>query len=131
MRAGRLRNRVVIEYRTDQYPATYELGQVDWGTAGLWDGSAVNTFGEVEPGWDTLATVWASVEPMEGREFLGSGLELDATPTRFRFRYGSELSDLNPAKHRLTLGSRTFDLVSVNNVEQRNREFECVGVYRG
>lgn len=86
--------------------------------------------GQIEA-WATLATVSAEIQPMTGREMMGSGLELDETPHKIRFRYGSTWSALNVRDHRLTFGGKTFDLVSVNNVEQRNVLFECVGVVRG
>ena len=108
-RAGELRRRIVVQSKTD----------------------AQDTFGEADPTWGTLATVWADIEPMGGREMMGSGLEMDETPHQFTFRYGSTLSGLNVRDHRITWNSKTFDLVSVNNVEQRNVTYVCVGVVRG
>lgn len=107
--ARALRHRVVIEARTD----------------------AQDTFGEADPSWATLATVSAEVEPLQGREVMGSGLELDETPHRFRFRYGTTWAALNPQTHRITFASKTFDIVSVNHTTHGNREFVCIGVVRG
>lgn len=92
---------------------------------------AQDTYGEADPTWATLQVVWAAVRPLDGGEMMGSGLELDAQPHEFEFLYSTDLSSLNTQGHRVTWNSKTFDLVSVQNVNARNREIRAVGVHRG
>lgn len=109
VRAGGLRRRVTIQQRSD----------------------AQDTFGEADPTWTTLATVWASIEPMQGSEMMGGGLEMDSTPYVFRVRYSTTITALNPKTHRISWNSQTFDITSVNNADQRNREMQIATVLRG
>ena len=109
VRAGDMRQRIVIQSRTDSQ----------------------DTYGESDPTWGTLATVYAAVEPGIGSEFLGAGIELDAQPHTFRFRYSSDTSAVNCKTHRISWNSQTFDLVSVQNEEGRNHSIVAVGVVRG
>lgn len=107
-RTGRLRRRITIQRNTPTQDA----------------------FGEPDPSWAALDTVWAEIEPMDMRETFGSDMAFDEQPTVFRFRYGSEISSLKPTD-RIVWNSTNYDLISVKNVEQRNQWFECVGVVRG
>jgi len=96
MRAGKLRHQIVIEQSTE----------------------ARNSVGEVTASWATFATVRASVEPMQGRESFVASQDLAERTVRFRIRY---LAGITP-KMRVSYDSRTFDIQSVVNREERNRE---------
>lgn len=109
VRTNELRERITIQSRTD----------------------AQDTFGEADPTWSTLATVYAAVRPLQGREFMGSGLELDDQPHEFTFRYSSDVAGITVKSHRITWSSKTFDLVSVDNVDARRVLMRCIGVQRG
>lgn len=72
--------------------------------------NAIGTAGTAA--WANLATapsVWALIEPLTGREALtGDRVQAEATH-RIRIRHRTDLR----AKDRVTLGSRTFGIVSV------------------
>jgi SPP1 family predicted phage head-tail adaptor len=92
---GPLRHRVAIQARTvtqDGYGATVAT-------------------------WATAATVWASVEPLSGREaWQAQSVRPDVTHTVTIRAYDG----LTP-KHRLLFDGRTLEIESVVNLEERNR----------
>jgi SPP1 family predicted phage head-tail adaptor len=68
--------------------------------------------------WSTYATVWAEIEPRGGREQF-EAKQLNATiDLVVKIRY---LSGLEP-KMRISWSSRTFDIQSVINSWERNKE---------
>ena len=71
MRAGALRHRVTLQQATESQ----------------------NSFGEVERVWTDVATVWASVEQLSGREFI-EARQVDATlSTRIRMRWRNGVTE--------------------------------------
>lgn len=77
MRAGRLRQRVQIQERAETR----------------------DEHGGTEPNWNTIATVWASVEPLRGRELFEAQQLKERTTMRVRMRHYPALT----TKHRLVL----------------------------
>ena len=72
--------------------------------------------------WSTYATVQASIEPISGREyFAAQSTQADVTH-RIRIRY---FSGIVP-KMRVSYNSRIFDILSVINVGERNRELQLM-----
>lgn len=68
--------------------------------------------------WATYLTVWASVEPLTGRElFQGAQVRPDATH-KITIRYRSGITTAMRAKFR----SRHFHFESVLDAEERQRE---------
>jgi SPP1 family predicted phage head-tail adaptor len=100
MRAGRLRHRVTIQQR-----------------AGTQD-----SYGQEDDDWNDVDTVWAAVEPLRGREFLEARREGAEVTTRIVTRYRSGIT---PAM-RVSYDSRTFDIVSVINVDERDSELQLM-----
>lgn len=104
MRAGELRERVTLQRKSvtrDSY------------------GAEVIT-------WTDIATVWASVAPLRGREFLEQRRDGNEVTTRITLRYRSSLEPIHRAVHRST----TYDVQSVIHKETRFRELElmCLAV---
>jgi SPP1 family predicted phage head-tail adaptor len=99
MRSGRLRHFAIIE-RQDTTPDTY---------------------GQLENIWTTIADRSVSVEPLNGREYFNASGERSEVTTRIRMRYDSETAQIKPYD-RITIGDAVYDIVSVINVQQRNRE---------
>jgi len=96
MRAGKLRETITIQQPNETQ----------------------NAYGEIVQAWTTFATSRASVEPLQGREYFASkSVNADIT-IRFRMRYISGVT----AKMRVLYGSMTFDIQSVINVNERDRE---------
>jgi SPP1 family predicted phage head-tail adaptor len=101
MRAGHLKHRIVLQSRTETQGST---GEVTWG-------------------WSTLATVWASVEPVSGRQYFAAAQVQSEVDTLVRIRYRTGLN----GKLRVVFvhGSPAitdyFDVMSVLNLlEARN-----------
>jgi len=101
MLAGQLRHRITIERAT--------LTQ--------------NAFGEQVQTWATLATVWARVEPITGKERYAAMQTQSDIDNRILVRYQSALTALAP-NDRITWDSKTYDIRSVVNTEQRNIQLE-------
>lgn len=96
MRAGELNQRVTIQSKA----------------------SGQDSYGMPNGSWSTLATVWARVQPLLGREFM-EGRQLEAeVSTRVRIRYRT---DVTP-QMRLVHGAVTYDIVSVMNPNSDGRE---------
>lgn len=96
MRAGLLRERIVIKYKS----------------------VTKNTFGEEVITWVALATVWAAVEPLSGRELLeGQSLDVEIT-TRIRLRYRAGIVPEMLVVH----DTHSYNIRSVINSFERKRE---------
>ena len=96
IRAGRMRQRITLQTVTENRGV---------------DGSITSS-------WADTATVWAVAEPLEGREYWAAQQVNAERTTKFRIRYRSGVVP----KMRVSYDSRTFDIVSVVNVEERDRE---------
>lgn len=118
MRAGRLRQRVIIESAVDAADAQ--------------TGESVRT-------WTTLATVWAGIEPLRMREALLASQLLEQADTRVLVRWAPALANLDTAARvRWTdvAGRREmfYDVVSVIEPGTRRKELELLcksGTNRG
>lgn len=100
MKIGRLRHRITIEQVAE----------------------AQDTDGAVLESWTPYTTVQASIEPVSGREyFAAQSTQADVTH-RISLRY---LSGITP-KMRVNHTSRIFDILSVINVGERNRELQLM-----
>lgn len=102
MRAGTLRHRVTIQETTETRDGA---------------GGVINT-------WSTVATVWAAVEPLRGREFIEARATQAQVDTRIRIRYQASLS-LTP-KMRVTWGSRVYDIQAVIELRTEHREIHLM-----
>ena len=100
MRAGRLRHRVTIQNYTESQ----------------------NTFGETTKTWADYATIWAAIEPVKGREFWESQQVNAEITTKITMRY---LAGVKP-KMRVLDDNRIFEIDSVINVDERNRELQLL-----
>lgn len=73
-----------------------------------------------------FALVWASVEPFVGREYHAAGQAQSEATIRFRLRW---LDGVTTAM-RIRLGEGLYDIVSVINVFERNREMQLMAKER-
>ena len=88
MRAGRLRHRVTIQQPTEGAP---------------------NSYGETANTWSTLATVWALVQTMSGREgYYAAQVQPDAS-VQITMRYREDVT----TDMRVSYDSRYFNILSV------------------
>lgn len=100
MRAGTLTERVTIQ----------ETTQTQDGDGGIVDS------------WADVATVWAAVEPLTGREFFDAAKVNAEVSSRIRIR---ALSGIVP-KMRAVHGSDIYDIHAVMDVDSRGREIHLM-----
>lgn len=94
---AKAKNRIVIQSRGD--------ASDDYG------GSAVT--------WSTLATVWAIIEPMSGREVLQSEQLQSRVTHKVTIRYNATLkSTATGAKYRISYDGRLFPIKFVQNFDE-------------
>jgi len=100
MKAGSLRHRVTIQHLT------------------ITQGSA----GEVIEGWSDVATVYAAVEPLSGREYWQAQQLAAETSIRVRIRYRTGLD----TTMRVIYGTRTLEILSIVDPEERHAELQLM-----
>lgn len=89
-----------------------------------------NDYGESVPAWTVLATVWGSVEPLTGREFLAQQQVQSEITTRFRIRYRNDIT----SKMRIVYDEKYYAIDSVIDPFEKHTflEIMCVdGVKNG
>ena len=75
-----------------------------------------DSFGEAVPSYTTYATVWASVEPLQGRE-LENAQQISAEIThKVTIRYNAAVT----SEHQVVYGERIIEIEAVLNPEERN-----------
>ncbi|HUW31463.1 MAG TPA: phage head closure protein [Planctomycetota bacterium] len=102
LQAGKLNHRVAIQSSTSTQGAT----------------------GEPTKAWATDATVWASVEPIAGREYFAAQQVAADVTHRVRMRYRSDVT-ITPLK-RLLIGARIIEIVSALNIADGKAEWEIL-----
>lgn len=100
VRAGSLRHRATIQYPTR--------------AGGGYNGSTVT--------WTTLATVWAAVEPLSGREYIAAQQEQVEVSTRIRIRYRRDVT----AFMRVVIEGHTYEVITPLDFEARHRELQLM-----
>lgn len=74
--------------------------------------------------WSTDATVWASIEPLSGREMVSAQQQHAETTHRVRMRY--QPNTTVTAEKRLLFGTRVFDIVNVIHCREGKRMLEIL-----
>ena len=100
MRAGWLRHRLVIQSKS----------------------YTPNAYGEPVETWTTTATVWGSVEPLRGTDYLTGRTIAEVVTTKIRIRYRSGIAP----EMRVTWDGHTYDIESVVEVKTQKRELELM-----
>jgi SPP1 family predicted phage head-tail adaptor len=100
MEPGKLRHRVTFESR--------KTGR--------------DEYGQPLEGWDTIAVVWASVEPISGRELLAAQQVAGEITHRIRCRYREGLA----AADRAVFAGRAFDIKSIINPREIGEALEIM-----
>jgi SPP1 family predicted phage head-tail adaptor len=98
--AGRLRHRIEIQ--------NYEMTQDDWG-------QPIYT-------WTHWADVWASVEPLQGREFLAAMALQSQTTVRIRMRYRPGVT----SQMRVLFDGRIYSIDSVIEPQSRRHALQLM-----
>lgn len=102
MRAGELRHRVTVE----QYTETQ------------------NAVGEPVKTWSTYAVLDAAINPLVGTERIQSAQVNANAFVQMTLRYYPGITP----KMRVVAGGRTYQIASVVNVDERNRELDLLTV---
>lgn len=97
MRTGKLRHRVEVQ----RYGTSYDPE------------------GEPIQEWQLLAKAWAAIEPLKGEEYFAAATIQAQISHKVTMRPPG--IEITPAD-RIIFGSRIFEIESVINVEERNRE---------
>lgn len=79
--------------------------------------------GQVRATWRPVAEVWASVRPLNGREFFAASGERAEITHEIIVRYGVDVR----SKDRLEFDGRTFDVIAPVNIDERNRFYKLMG----
>lgn len=101
MRAGKLRHRISIERAIETQDSSYN---------------------EPTSQWVLFAEVSASISPLNGRELIRAKQVELKTDTEIMIRY---LDGLSP-KMRIVYRDRVFEILSIINTEERNRELRLL-----
>lgn len=78
--------------------------------------NTVNDYGAAVTTWKNVATVWADVRPLSGREYFSAQQVQSEVTTQIWLRY---LDGIMPTM-RVKFGKRTLEIVSVLNTQERN-----------
>ena len=81
-----------------------------------------NLHGEHKAFWKHIATVRASVEPLQGREYFSGPFQMSENITRIRIRYIEGITN----KMRIKYGKRLFDIYSVIDSMESHRELQLI-----
>lgn len=100
MRAGRLRHRVTFQERA----------------------LIANGYGEEEEIWSDVSDRWVSIMPAKADEIAAAGTVQAQVSHTIRLRYWSAVTH----QFRVVYGSRTFNIDSVRNIGERDRELELL-----
>ena len=100
MRPGKMRHRITIQHAAQTQ----------------------NSYGEPIYSWSTFSTVWAAVEPVQGREFWAQQQVQGEVTHRIRIRY---LSGVTSAM-RVLYGSRVLAIKSVIDPKERHEEMQLM-----
>ena len=68
--------------------------------------------------WPDQATIWASAEPLRGREFFVAQQEQSEITIRFRIRYRTDVT----TAWRVVWETRVYDIVQIIDPEGMHRE---------
>ena len=81
-----------------------------------------NTYGEPVDTWTKYADVWASIEPLSGRELLLAQQVNAELTLRVIIRYHSAMV----VTDRIIKDSRTLEVVNIINKNERNEQMELL-----
>jgi SPP1 family predicted phage head-tail adaptor len=86
--------------------------------------NAQGTYGEPTPTWVDFITCSASIEPINGREYFSSQQVNSEVTHRIKMRYKAGIN----SKMRVKYHNRYFDIKSVINIKEQNREIHLMAV---
>lgn len=100
MRAGRLRHRIIIQRNIPTQSV-----QGEWAES-----------------WSTFITVWGSIEPLRGKEFLEAAQSNSQVQGKVVIRYREGILP----SMRIKYGSRILRILSIVHLQERRRELDLM-----
>jgi len=80
---------------------------------------AVTDYGGATTTWPTLATVWAVIEPQNGREVFAQDQIQSRVMSKMVIRYRSDLKDTaTSGKYKVSYDGRDFPIVYIKNLDE-------------
>jgi SPP1 family predicted phage head-tail adaptor len=73
--------------------------------------------------WQDVVTVWASIEPLSGREYFYAHQIKNEVSHRVRIRYRSDIT----AEMRIKHGERIIGIESIIDLQERHQFLEVLG----
>ena len=86
-----------------------------------------DAFGEPDKTWTTLATQWALVQELKGRERQGANETMGEVTTRIVTRNNTTITSLAPGD-RATWSGHTYDIKAVIPRDHRRSELEILAI---
>lgn len=81
------------------------------------------TYGEQAATWSTIATVWASIRGLQGRELQAAQQLNTEVSHKITITWAAAFADpVQMAKYRISYGTRIFNIHASINTDERNRE---------
>ena len=84
-------------------------------------GTATDELGQPIPGWTDVATVWASIVDVSGREYVAAGGSQNSAQTKIMIRYRSGIVPSMRVVH----GADTFNIEAVLGQDRRSLLLMC------
>ena len=79
--------------------------------------TTTDSSGQPQDTWTTTSNPWVSIRPISGKEYFNASGERAQVSHEVVLRHGPTVAP----KDRIVYGSRTFDIQSVLNLEERSR----------
>ena len=86
-----------------------------------------DAYGEPVQTWATYAIRDAEIIPTAGNEYFVSQQVYSSQPVQFRLRYDNTVRQITP-KMRISFDSKVFDIESVINFREMNRDIDLMCV---
>lgn len=103
MQAGRLNKRIVISQLVTGSPA-------------------YDDFGQPNTTWEIVDTVWASIEPLVGREFWAQQQVQSEITVKIKMRYRDDISTGMKAVY----GGKTYRIKSIIDPQEYHKELQLM-----
>lgn len=84
--------------------------------------NAQNDYGAFVTQWQDIATVWAEIKPLSGREYFSAQQVQSEVTTQIWLRYRN---DIEPTM-RVTHNGKHYDIISVLNHQGRNKALQLM-----
>ena len=84
-------------------------------------GTTTDALGQPIPGWTDVATVWASIVDVSGREYVAAGGLQNSAQTKITIRYRSGIVPSMRVVH----GADTFNIEAVLGQDRRSLLLMC------